>query len=39
MIYEFRNYHYEPSKFDAYRRWATNHALPYLREKLDVVGF
>lgn len=39
MIYEIRNYHYEPSKFAAYKEWAINHALPYLREHLDVVGF
>jgi hypothetical protein len=39
MIYEIRNYHYDPGKIDAYKRWAADHALPYLREHLDIVGF
>ena len=39
MIYEIRNYHYEPSAMDAYRVWATDIALPYLRAHLDLVGF
>ena len=39
MIYEIRNYHYEPSLMTEYRAWARDDALPYLREKLDLVGF
>ena len=39
MIYEIRNYHYEPSAIAAYRTWATDIALPYIREHLDLVGF
>ena len=39
MIYEIRNYHYEPSLMTEYRRWATELALPYIRANLDLVGF
>ena len=39
MIYEIRNYHYEPSLMTEYRAWATDLALPYIREHLDLVGF
>jgi len=38
MIYEIRDYHYLPEKFDAYKTWA-DEAVPVLRELLDVVGF
>lgn len=37
-VFEIRNYHYDPSKFDAYRMWAINEAAPFLKENLDVVG-
>ena len=39
MIYEIRNYHYEPSMLKPYREWAVLRALPYTREHLDLVGF
>ena len=39
MIYEIRNYHYEPSLMKEYRTWAVEHALPYIREHLDLEGF
>lgn len=39
MIYEIRNYHYEPTLMSEYRAWATNLALPYIRTNLDLVGF
>lgn len=39
MIYEIRNYHYEPSLMSEYKAWATDAALPYLRANLDLVGF
>lgn len=38
-MYEIRNYHYDPKKFAAYKEWATNHAVPFLKENLDIVGF
>lgn len=39
MIYEIRNYHYEPSLMTEYRAWVQQRALPYLAEHLDLVGF
>ena len=36
---EIRNYHYRPDLFEAYREWAINDAVPFLKEALDVVGF
>ncbi len=39
MIYEIRNYHYEPTLLPRYKVWAEEHALPYLRANLDLVGF
>lgn len=38
MIYEIRDYHYLPEKFDAYKSWG-DEAVPVLKEILDVVGF
>ena len=39
MLFEIRNYHYDPEKFAAYRQWAVNDAVPFLKENLDVIGF
>jgi hypothetical protein len=39
MIYEIRNYHFEPSRFEDYKAWAKNVALPYLQRELDLIGF
>ena len=39
MIYEIRNYHYEPSLMTEYRHWATEYAVPYIRTHMDLVGF
>lgn len=36
---EIRSYHYNPDLFDGYKDWAQNHALPYLREHLNLIGF
>jgi len=38
MIYEIRDYHYLPEKFEAYKTWADD-AVPVLKELLDIVGF
>lgn len=38
MIYEIRDYHYLPEKFEAYKAWG-DEAVPVLKEILDVVGF
>ncbi len=39
MLYEIRNYHFDPERFDAYKDWARNEALPFLDRELDLVGF
>ncbi len=39
MYVEIRNYHYDPAKFEPYRQWAVDEAIPFLKENLDVVGF
>jgi len=38
-MFEIRNYHFVPEKIDAYENWAKTLALPYLKSKMDVVGF
>ncbi len=39
MIYEIRNYHFNPELFEQYKVWAKQHALAYLTRELDLVGF
>ena len=39
MIYEIRNYYFEPSRFDEYRSWAKHKAMAYLKRHLNVLGF
>jgi hypothetical protein len=39
MIFEIRNYHFDPARFDAYQEWAEREAIPYLARELDLVGF
>ena len=36
---EIRNYHFEPTLFEAYKDWARAKALPSLARELDLVGF
>lgn len=36
---EIRNYHYDPSKMVAYKKWAVSEAIPFLKANLDLVGF
>ncbi len=38
-MFEIRNYHYDPAQFDAYKKWAIDLAVPYLKANLDIVGF
>jgi len=38
-MYEIRNYYFESSKLDEYREWASALAVPYIRERVDLVGF
>ena len=39
MMYEIRNYHFDPALFEDYKAWAKSEALPYLSNALDLVGF
>ncbi|MEH6589739.1 MAG: hypothetical protein V7746_05765 [Halioglobus sp.] len=39
MFVEIRSYHYRPDALAAYKQWATEFAVPYLNEQLDLVGF
>lgn len=39
MIFEIRNYYYEPSLMTEYRAWAADAAVPYIESKVDLVGF
>lgn len=36
---EIRSYHYDPEQFDAYKKWAVEEAVPFLKANLDIVGF
>ena len=38
-MFEIRCYHYEPAKFDDYKKWAVDEAAPFLKANLNVVGF
>jgi hypothetical protein len=39
MLYEIRNYHFKPERFEEYKVWAREQALPFLTQELDLVGF
>ena len=39
MLYEIRNYNFEPARIDEYRTWAETLALPRLKQEMDIVGF
>ena len=38
-MFEIRNYHYQPEKFESYKKWAIDEAVPFLKANLDIVGF
>lgn len=38
-LVEIRDYTIEPEWFDAYRVWARDHAVPWLKANLDVIDF
>jgi hypothetical protein len=38
MLFEIRNYYINPDQFEEYKEWAKVEALPYLSQKLDIVG-
>jgi hypothetical protein len=35
MIYEIRNYYFEPKHLNAYKAWARNKAMGYLKRKFN----
>ena len=39
MLFEIRNYHFDPARFEEYKTWAREQALPFLDRELDLVGF
>jgi hypothetical protein len=36
---EIRDYYFDPAKLEEYKIWATGAALPFLKGKMEVVGF
>ena len=38
-MFEIRNYHFDPAKFDEYKKWAATLAVPFIKTRMDVVGF
>lgn len=38
-IYEIRNYHFDPARYEEYAEVAKGDYIRYLREHLDIVGF
>ena len=38
-LHEIRDYTIDPAWFAAYQQWAREHAVPWLRANLDMVGF
>ncbi len=39
MLFEIRNYHFNPDLLGAYKEWAKAEAIPHLSQKLEVLGF
>jgi hypothetical protein len=39
MLYEIRNYQFEPTLFEEYKTWVRQRALPWLETQIDLVGF
>jgi len=38
MLYEIRNYHYDPEYWEEYKKWAVEKAVPFFRSRWDLVG-
>ncbi len=36
---EIRSYHYDPDKFEAYKKWAVEDAVPFLKANMNIIGF
>ena len=39
MFDEIRSYHYDPAQFEAYKKWALEDAVPFLKANLNIVAF
>jgi hypothetical protein len=39
MLYEIRNYWYDPDHFEEYIKWGREVAAPYFSSIMDIVGF
>ncbi len=39
VLHEVRDYTIDPAWYAAYQTWARDHAVPWLRANLDMVGF
>jgi hypothetical protein len=39
MLYEIRNYWYDPEHFEEYVKWGKEVTAPYFRSVMDIVGF
>ncbi len=39
MLYEIRNYHIKPEKFEEWKKWIRETGLPFIKSKMDLVGF
>lgn len=38
MLYEIRSYHFDPTRFEEYKVWATEEAAPYIKTQMEIVG-
>jgi hypothetical protein len=38
MLYEIRNYHYDPAYFEEYKKWVIKVGAPFFRSKWEVIG-
>ena len=38
MLFEIRNYLFDPNYFEEYKKWSHEVAAPFLRSKMDIVG-
>ena len=38
MLYEIRNYHFDPEYWDEYKKWAIEIGGPFIRSRWDLVG-
>jgi hypothetical protein len=39
VLFEIRQYHFNPDLFQAYKLWARTEAVPHLAKEIDVLGF